>query len=183
MCSIKTTTAEMAIKVYDVFRRCCYEVDFDGGDRESRKSQVLGKAKCYKDFSVLCYRIKCSTNSFDINVNDSSLMNDCLYDIAIFDFTIIGKFQNVCKSEDLCKLFLDICQNLSSNRLDELYFTMTELCYQNNYICVQINTYRNTIMGRVKTLKDLHFDLECANCEDDYKALCEECTKLLCDVS
>ena len=172
----------MAIKVYDVFRQRCCEVYFDGEDQESRKSQVLEKANCSKKFSVLYYRIKCFNDRFDTNVEDSSLKNKGLYDIAIFDLEIIAKFQNECKSEDLCKCFLYICQNFCSMHPDELYFAMTELCYQNKNICDQINNYRKT-MGNVKTIEDLGKDLASANCEDDYKALCEECTKLLCDVS
>ena len=172
----------MAIKVYDVFRRCCCEVYFDGEDQESRKSQVLEKAKCSKKFSVLYYRTKCSSNSFDINVKDSSLLNNCLYDIAILNFAIIAKFQNKCNSKDLCEFFLDICQNLRSEHPDKLYYTMTELCYQNKNICDQINAYRKTI-GYVKTIEDLRKDFASANCEDNYTTLCEGFTNLLCDVS
>ena len=107
-------------------------------------------------------------------------MNDCLYDIAILNFAIIAKFQNKCNSKDLCKFFLDICQNLRSPH--NLYFTPTDLCYQNKYICKQINNCRNTI-GDVKSIDDLRNDLASANCEDNYTTLCEDFTKLLCNVS
>ena len=181
----------MSIKVYDVFRRRCYKLDFketkeikfDGADQESRRNEVLEKAKCSKKFSVLYYRIKCSNNSFDTNVKDSSLKNKDLCDIAILDLEIIAKFQNKCNSKDLCKLFLEICQNFRSVCPDELYFTMIELCYQNKNVCDQINNYCYTIMGNVKTIENLRDDLASANCEDDYKDLCKECTKYLCNVS